>query len=47
MQPLQGLRVLDFSKVLAGIRNPERPILTLLFLGPTGVGKTELCKALA
>ncbi|MBA3698393.1 MAG: ATP-dependent Clp protease ATP-binding subunit [Planctomycetes bacterium] len=40
--------ILDsFSKVLAGIRNPERPILTLLFLGPTGVGKTETVKALA
>jgi len=40
--------VLDsFSKVVAGIRNPERPILTILFLGPTGVGKTETVKALA
>ncbi len=40
--------ILDsFSKVLAGIRNPERPILTLMFLGPTGVGKTETVKALA
>jgi len=40
--------ILDsFSKVLAGIRNPERPILNLLFLGPTGVGKTETVKALA
>ncbi|MCS6970353.1 MAG: AAA family ATPase [Planctomycetota bacterium] len=40
--------VLDsFSKILAGIRNPERPLLTLLFLGPTGVGKTETVKALA
>jgi ATP-dependent Clp protease ATP-binding subunit ClpA len=40
--------ILDsFSKILAGIRNPERPILTLLFLGPTGVGKTETVKALA
>lgn len=40
--------ILDsFSKVVAGIRNPERPILTLLFLGPTGVGKTETVKALA
>ena len=39
--------ILDsFSKILAGIRNPERPILTLLFLGPTGVGKTETVKAL-
>ena len=40
--------ILDsFSKILAGIRNPERPILTLLVLGPTGVGKTETVKALA
>ena len=30
-----------------GIRDPKRPIGTFLFLGPTGVGKTELCKALA
>ena len=42
------ISILDsFSKVVAGIRNPERPILTLLFLGPTGVGKTETVKALA
>ena len=31
----------------AGVRNQERPIGTFLFLGPTGVGKTELSKALA
>ena len=31
----------------AGVRNPNRPIGTFLFLGPTGVGKTELSKALA
>ena len=31
----------------AGIRNPKRPIGSFLFLGPTGVGKTELSKALA
>lgn len=31
----------------AGVRNQERPIGTFLFLGPTGVGKTELAKALA
>ncbi len=30
-----------------GIRDPRRPIGSFLFLGPTGVGKTELCKALA
>jgi ATP-dependent Clp protease ATP-binding subunit ClpB len=31
----------------AGISDPSRPIGSFLFLGPTGVGKTELCKALA
>ena len=31
----------------AGIRDPKRPIGSFLFLGPTGVGKTELAKALA
>lgn len=31
----------------AGVRNESRPIGTFLFLGPTGVGKTELAKALA
>ena len=31
----------------AGIQDPKRPIGSFLFLGPTGVGKTELAKALA
>ena len=31
----------------AGLQNPSRPIGSFLFLGPTGVGKTELAKALA
>ncbi len=31
----------------AGLSDPKRPIGSFLFLGPTGVGKTELCKALA
>lgn len=31
----------------AGMSDPNRPIATLAFLGPTGVGKTELCKVLA
>lgn len=31
----------------AGLSDPMRPIGSFLFLGPTGVGKTELCKALA
>ena len=30
-----------------GLKDPKRPIGSFLFLGPTGVGKTELCKALA
>ena len=30
-----------------GLRDPKRPIGSFLFLGPTGVGKTELSKALA
>ena len=30
-----------------GLKNPNRPIGSFLFLGPTGVGKTELSKALA
>jgi ATP-dependent Clp protease ATP-binding subunit ClpC len=31
----------------AGIQDPRRPVGSFLFLGPTGVGKTELCRALA
>ena len=31
----------------AGLKHPRRPMGSFLFLGPTGVGKTELCKALA
>ncbi len=31
----------------AGLQDPHRPIGSFIFLGPTGVGKTELCKALA
>ena len=31
----------------AGIKDPRKPIGSFLFLGPTGVGKTELAKALA
>ena len=30
-----------------GVSDPERPIGSFLFLGPTGVGKTELCRAMA
>ena len=31
----------------AGLSDPNKPIGSFLFLGPTGVGKTELCKTLA
>jgi ATP-dependent Clp protease ATP-binding subunit ClpB len=31
----------------AGLQDPQRPLGSFLFLGPTGVGKTELCKSLA
>ncbi len=31
----------------AGLQDPSRPLGSFIFLGPTGVGKTELCKALA
>jgi len=31
----------------AGLKNPMRPIASFIFCGPTGVGKTELCKALS
>ena len=31
----------------AGLKEPDRPVGAFLFLGPTGVGKTELCRALA
>lgn len=35
------------KKGLAGLRDPRRPIATFLFIGQTGVGKTELAKALS
>ncbi|MBQ3293028.1 ATP-dependent Clp protease ATP-binding subunit [Candidatus Saccharibacteria bacterium] len=37
----------SLRRAAAGIKNQGRPIGTFLFLGPTGVGKTELAKALA
>jgi ATP-dependent Clp protease ATP-binding subunit ClpC len=37
----------SFSRVLAGISDPERPLLTMMLLGPTGVGKTETVRCLA
>jgi len=35
------------KRARAGLKDPNRPIGSFLFLGPTGVGKTELCKALS
>jgi len=37
----------SFSRLIAGIHDPERPLLTMLFMGPTGVGKTETVRCLA
>lgn len=36
-----------FSRMWSGLRDPSRPALTALLLGPTGVGKTETARALA
>ena len=42
------LKICDaLTKVFSGLKKPEKPILTLLFLGPTGVGKTESVKVLS
>ncbi len=47
-QPRAIDRVSDsLSRLIAGIHDPERPLLTMLFMGPTGVGKTETVRALA
>ncbi|PHJ24895.1 chaperone protein [Cystoisospora suis] len=45
----QGVRAVAeaIQRSRAGLCDPNRPIASLVFLGPTGVGKTELCKALA
>lgn len=47
----QDEAVLKLTKAIrrtrAGLKNPNRPIGSFIFLGPTGVGKTELCKSLA
>ena len=47
----QDEAVVSLSKAIrrgrAGLKDPKRPIGSFLFLGPTGVGKTELSKALA
>ena len=36
----------SIRRARSGLKDPKRPIGTFLFLGPTGVGKTELAKAL-
>lgn len=41
----QVVRSVMMSK--AGLMDPDKPIASLLFVGPTGVGKTEVCKVLA
>ena len=46
MKLLTQLQML-LLRARAGIKDPNRPIGSFLFLGPTGVGKTELAKALA
>jgi ATP-dependent Clp protease ATP-binding subunit ClpB len=58
MESRLGLRVIGQNKAIeavsnavrrarSGIQDPNRPIGSFIFLGPTGVGKTELAKALA
>ncbi len=47
-QPEATNRISDsFSRLIAGIHDMERPLLTMMFLGPTGVGKTETVRCLA
>jgi len=47
-QPEAVKRVVDvIATAKAGLARPQRPIASLLFIGPTGVGKTEMAKALA
>jgi ATP-dependent Clp protease ATP-binding subunit ClpB len=45
----EGVRLVSdaIRRSRAGLSDPNRPYGSFLFLGPTGVGKTELCKALA
>ena len=44
---LRPPHVLCTHRSRAGLSDPNRPIASFMFLGPTGVGKTELAKALA
>lgn len=37
----------SIRRARSGMRDPKRPVASFLFCGPTGVGKTELCKSLA
>jgi ATP-dependent Clp protease ATP-binding subunit ClpA len=37
----------SFARLFSGLRDPARPVLTALLLGPTGVGKTETARALS
>ena len=47
----QNEAVMSIAKAIrrgrVGLKDPKRPVGSFIFLGPTGVGKTELCKALA
>ena len=47
----QDLAIEEISSAIrrscSGLSNPDKPVASFLFAGPTGVGKTELCKALA
>ncbi|MGM0606839.1 MAG: AAA family ATPase [Candidatus Muiribacteriota bacterium] len=45
-EPVKGV-CQAIRKAHVGLRNPEKPIGSFMFAGPTGVGKTELAKALA
>ena len=45
--PSIGALICSFARLLGGLRDSSRPVLTMLMLGPTGVGKTETAKALA
>ncbi len=47
-QPAASDKISDcFSRLIAGIHDPERPLLTMMYMGPTGVGKTETVRCLA